>query len=210
MKPIKLDKKPLLPEGWEIEEDNGQTSFVPDFALHLEPEQEKGRIAGNTLRERLKGKPVLNANVLDYLLAHPELIPEDWKGKYVFFWGTIYRNSGGNLCVRYLYWRDGWWAWGRNWLDRDFNGYRPAALRASPLPSALVPPTSSDTMSLEKRVEELEAWRERVRQSMGAADNTQTNEGQIDTYHEGHALSQAQGIAPLSEELTAKYLVEEI
>jgi len=39
----------------------------------------------------------MNANVLDYLLAHPELIPEDWKNKYVFFWGTIYRYSSGGL-----------------------------------------------------------------------------------------------------------------
>ena len=76
-------------------------------------------IRGTELREELKGKPVLNANVLDYLLKHPELIPEEWKGKAVFFWGTIYRDSRGNLCVRCLYWDGSRWYWSHNWLD-DF------------------------------------------------------------------------------------------
>lgn len=29
-------------------------------------------------------------DVLDYFLDHPEEIPESWKGKLIFFWGTIY------------------------------------------------------------------------------------------------------------------------
>lgn len=55
-------------------------------------------------RPNLADKPVLNANVLDYLLARQELIPAEWKGKAVFFWGAIYRYPDGNLCVRRLYW----------------------------------------------------------------------------------------------------------
>ena len=40
-----------------------------------------------------KNIPVLNSNVLDYLLANPHYIPEEWKAPtfgMVFFWGTIY------------------------------------------------------------------------------------------------------------------------
>ena len=70
----------------------------------------------------------MNANVLDYLLAHPELIPEDWKNKYVFFWGTIYRYSSGGLCVRYLCWNGSKWRWDGNWLAHDFYSAYPAVL----------------------------------------------------------------------------------
>ena len=41
------------------------------------------------------------------------------------------RNSDDNLYVRYLYWNDGRWNWGNNWLDNDWNGNNPAALRAT-------------------------------------------------------------------------------
>ncbi len=40
--------------------------------------------------EEFRGQ-VLNANVLDYLLANPELIPESWKKEgAIYFWGTIF------------------------------------------------------------------------------------------------------------------------
>ena len=41
------------------------------------------------------------------------------------------RNSDDNLYVRYLYWNDGRWNWGNNWLDNDWNGNNHAALRAT-------------------------------------------------------------------------------
>lgn len=41
------------------------------------------------------------------------------------------RNRDGNLYVRYLYWNDGRWNWSNNWLDNDFNGNNPAAVRAT-------------------------------------------------------------------------------
>lgn len=39
-----------------------------------------------------------------------------------------YRNSNGNLYVRYLYWNDDRWNWNNNWLDNNFNDNNPAAL----------------------------------------------------------------------------------
>ena len=85
-------------------------------------------MVGNNLRQELDDQPTLNANVLDYLLAHPELIPEEWKGKAVFFWGTIYRRSDGGLYVRCLYWGGSKWRWHGRWLDNGFNSGNPAAL----------------------------------------------------------------------------------
>jgi hypothetical protein len=95
--------------------------------LHLSPNQQSGKIIkGHKLRKELEKEPVLNANVCDYLLAHPELIPEEWKGKHIFFWGTIYRGSDGDLYVRYLYWCGSQWHWDYYWLGDDWSSDNPA------------------------------------------------------------------------------------
>jgi len=132
---IDCDANPFVPDGWQVEEHikGGQLAFDPaKINLYLSKGQKKGKvIQGHNLRKELKGQPVLNANVLDYLLAHPELIPEEWKSKAVFFWGTIYRGSDGGLYVRYLCWGGGRWDWRCRWLGSGFRGYDPAAVSAS-------------------------------------------------------------------------------
>ena len=134
---IDCDANPYLPNGWkgvEAHQKGGQLTWDKNAqkdALYLsERQKEHPWLGGHKLREELADKPVLNACVLDYLLAHPELIPEKWKGKYVFFWGTIYRFSGDVLFVRCLYWHDGRWLWSCLWLGRGWNGGHPAAVRA--------------------------------------------------------------------------------
>ena len=138
---INCDADPFVPSDWKVEEHKkgGQFAFNPaKVKFYLSPNQQDGkRIEGNKLRKELENKPILNANVLDYLLAHPELIPEDWKEdekgdtRFIFFWGTIYRNSRGGLYVRFLYWGDGSWYWGFYWLDNDWDGVDPAVAPAS-------------------------------------------------------------------------------
>ena len=125
------DADPFVPDDWKVEEHTkgGQFEWNTDkVELYRSDEQKKGPIKGNELRKLLKDKPVLNANILDYLLAHSELIPEEWKGKAIFFWGTIYRDSDGALCVRFLYWGDRGWGWDDDWLDDNFSGSDPAVL----------------------------------------------------------------------------------
>jgi hypothetical protein len=132
---IDFDANPFVPEGWTVEEHirGGQPEWDPTkVALYLSEGQQDGKwIRGHQLREELKGKPVYNANLLDYLLAHPELIQKEWKGKPVFFWGTIYRSPDGNLHVRSLDWRGDGWFWDFRWLGSGFHGSRPAAVPAS-------------------------------------------------------------------------------
>ena len=100
--------------------------------LYLSKKQKgSSYIEGNKLREELKGQPVYNANLLDYLLKNPYPIPEEWKGKYVFFWGTVYRNSDDRLCVRCLYWSGDRRYWSSYWLDSDWLDSDPAAVPAS-------------------------------------------------------------------------------
>ena len=132
---IDCDADPFLPDGWKVEEHQKGGQFKWDASqvnLWLAKGQQNGKwLEGNKLRKELAGKPVLNANVLDYLLKNPQLIPEEWKGKAIFFWGTVYRNRDGNLYVRCLFWYGDRWDWYIHWLDYDFNDNDPAALRAS-------------------------------------------------------------------------------
>ncbi|MEK7173028.1 MAG: hypothetical protein AAB740_03555 [Patescibacteria group bacterium] len=132
---IDCDADPFVPEDWKVEEHKKGGRLLWDLAkveLFLSENQKDGNIiVGNKLRKELADKPVLNANVLDWLLAHPQLIPEEWKGKYIFFWGTIYRDSSGDLGVRCLYFYDGEWRWSVRWLGHDWHDLNPAALLAS-------------------------------------------------------------------------------
>ena len=130
---IDCDAAPFLPEGWKVEEHQKMGKIKFDSAkidLYLSKKQKNGIIEGSKLSEELKGKKVLNANVLDYLLKNPHLIPEEWKGKYIFFWGTIFYFVGC-ICVRYLYWSGGRWYWDGFAFAHDFNSDCPAALLAS-------------------------------------------------------------------------------
>jgi len=128
---------------WTIEKHVGNGMFELDFTkilFHLSPNQLDGKvIEGNKLREELEHEkvPVLNACVLDYFFAHQELIPEDWKldekgnTRYIYFWGTIYRDPNGLLYVRYLYWDGGAWFWNYSWLVNYRGDLDPAAMLAS-------------------------------------------------------------------------------
>ncbi|HBA36514.1 TPA: hypothetical protein DCZ15_01415 [Candidatus Falkowbacteria bacterium] len=130
---IDCDSAPFIPDGWSVEKHKkgGMFKFNPGkISLYLSKKQKKGGTGGHYLRKELSNKPVMNANVLDYLLTHPELIPEEWKwkGKCIFFWGTIYRSYDGLLLVRYLSWNGSEWYWDYFWLGRGFYSSDLAAL----------------------------------------------------------------------------------
>lgn len=162
---ITTKPEPLY-EGWTIESHTpvGEVD-LSKIVFHLEPEQKEGRIKGKVLHERLKGKKCLDGALLDYLLKHKELIPDLWKKddqgntRYIFFWGTVYRHSDGDLCVRYLYWDDGEWHWSHDWLGREWNGNSPAAL------SQDIGTSTIDT-SLEKAIEIVKAANYKVIKEM--------------------------------------------
>lgn len=132
MPKIILKKPKILNNSWSIESHTEIKNFDPkNMGLYTDPEQEKSYVKGTVLQERLKGKNVLNASVLDWLLEHPEHIPTEWREKYIFFWGTIYRYSESYLCVRYLCWHDGQWGWRHAWLGSEWDVDYSAAVLAS-------------------------------------------------------------------------------
>lgn len=141
---IDCDVRPFVPKGMELyrHRECGKIDWNPDdIELYFCDEQKKGSIGSYDMRKKLEDKLVLNACVLDYLLAHQELIPEDWEDMVminVFFWGTIYSRSwveaidlttGYNLWttqlyVRYLshgfgYWKSHYQDLYGSWGKRD-------------------------------------------------------------------------------------------
>lgn len=130
---VDLDADPMIPvDGWRVESHTkgGRFKYDPTkVELYLDEGQKDGEhLEGNELREKLGGKNPFNANLLDFYLSHPELIPESWKEKAVFFWGTVYRSAGGSLYVRYLRWSGGRWDWNDRWLDDGWGSPNPAAV----------------------------------------------------------------------------------
>jgi hypothetical protein len=131
---IDCDADPFVPEGWRVKEHQkgGQFEWNPkNVELWVAEGQKNGEyMQGSELYEETKTKSVLNANVLDYLLAHKELIPDDWKDKDIFFWGTVYQLENGGFVIRCLGngTEKGWTShsFGQGWDD----GYI-AALRKS-------------------------------------------------------------------------------
>ena len=126
---VDCDVAPFVPEGWTVVENRQCGKVRPDDAdLYVSEEQKNGPVSGNELQKKLADLPVLNAVMLDWYLAHPERIPEAWRGKVVFFWGTIYLRAPGLLYVRCLYWSGSRCIWGCGWLGHDFCSGHPAAV----------------------------------------------------------------------------------
>lgn len=118
---INCDATPYLPSGWKVVKHQKGGMWEWDstrVGLYLSNGQKNnGAVTGYNLFKELVNKPCLNANVLDWLLAHQGEIPVEWRGSAVFFWGTVYRNQDGKCVVPYIYWDSGRWLWG----DRQFD-----------------------------------------------------------------------------------------
>ncbi|MEK7105931.1 MAG: hypothetical protein AAB895_01060, partial [Patescibacteria group bacterium] len=110
---IDCDEAPHVPYDLTIEDH--QKCGVIKFSFskvkrYLSNKQKEGTISFKNLRQELSGKKILNANVLDYLLANQERIPADWREGRIFFLGTTYRDSSGGRFVDYIYWgTHGWY-----------------------------------------------------------------------------------------------------
>ncbi len=103
-----------------------------EVVRYLSKKQRDGNyIQGHKLCKELRDVQVLNACIMDALLANPKLIPNEWKNGYTYFWGTIFRGANSSLYVGYLF-RDGdRWRWDCRWLGYDWRVQSPAASLAS-------------------------------------------------------------------------------
>ncbi len=134
---INLDADPFVPVGWSVEEHQRGGMFEWDptkVTFYISHKQETGykSIRVSELYKELNDKHPFNANLLDYLITHPELIPEEWKGKHVYFWGTIYKDSCDNLRVRCIYLiKDVWREENSLWIGYDRVNYTKSLILVS-------------------------------------------------------------------------------
>jgi hypothetical protein len=134
---VDLDATPYTPQGWSVEEHQKGGVIKWDatmVALHFDGSQKNGgMIEGGKLRRTLTKLSPYNANMLDFLIReeNQHLIPEEWKVKDIYFWGTIYRGSDGELLVRCLCWDVGLWGWDCRGLCRLCGSNHPALVPAS-------------------------------------------------------------------------------
>ena len=89
-------------------------------------------ISGTDLLMNLADIPVYGVQLLDFYIRNPHFIPGEFKNEYIFFWGHIYMNRQGQLCVRYLFWRNPSWGWGSQVIgSTSFESFHPAAIQGS-------------------------------------------------------------------------------
>ena len=101
---VDLNAAPFEPNGLTLVSHTGSGLFdcgQDKVKLWWSPDQQNGKtIEGTKLLKQWKKQKGMNANLLDYWLANPHLIPKECEGKLTFFPGTIYRGSDGVLGVR--------------------------------------------------------------------------------------------------------------
>ena len=137
---IDLDSSPYLQDSWNmiIEQhlEQGQLKINSNEIFTLLSEKStRAIINGSFVQKGSVGWNGLNANFLDYLLAHPELIPTKDLAvrssgfRDVYFWGTIYRHKVDNgLWVRVLIDCAGRATWRWGYITKDWGKEVPASL----------------------------------------------------------------------------------
>ena len=139
-----FDPVAFIGVGWSILEQDERSLKLSEVDLtkvSLEMTLKDGEksVVGEEKLKRLvaTGDIRLDAKVFQTLWENKHLIPEAWKQPtngnttYVFFDGTILRDSDGDRCVLYLYWRGGKWSWGCRWLGHKWGASYPSAVLAS-------------------------------------------------------------------------------
>ncbi len=100
--------------------DCGCSPELPDKSWSIDPKSPKMDNIGDLSQIKFKEPKLINegtsidkpyefatkgfnACVLDFLVDHPELIPQSWKSKNIIFTGTIYIDGGGSIFFRTLF-----------------------------------------------------------------------------------------------------------
>lgn len=135
---VDLDADPFVPSGMRFEPDDhvrgGQRRFAAsELCLYQSQWQANGgQITGEALLGELDRAGMYNANLLDFLVARPHLIPLECDGYFVAFLGTIYTDGQGRRHVRVMYKdEDGEWTWMFVPVSLHFGGKNAVAVRAT-------------------------------------------------------------------------------
>lgn len=122
-KVVDFDTNPEAPNSWkrappEEELDSrvaGKWTFNPGEVKLLKPTR-RGRtpLLGKDILPEFSDKPVAGAQIVNLYLSNPKLVPEEWKKKRnrrILLLGNIF-YSGGDPCVKYVFWDGSKLDWG--------------------------------------------------------------------------------------------------
>lgn len=136
----------FIGEGWSIVADETDQCSVALAEMDLTKVQQVTMLNDNETcvngEEKLKrlkksGNIRLDADVFYTLWTNQHLIPESWKDKvggntrYIFFDGTVIRDSVGRRYVLYLYRPASRWDWSARWLGNVWYSPHHSAVLAS-------------------------------------------------------------------------------
>lgn len=117
---------PMLDSGWKLAEPS-QKNETFEFSLvnvKLVPcGSRENKVSGEILLKELNEK-ALSSYVLSYLLKNQNLIPTEWQGKTIIFFGTTYwdLSSPPILAVLNMKFFDGAWDSGVSYVGDKFDG----------------------------------------------------------------------------------------
>ncbi|MCH7792056.1 MAG: hypothetical protein IID31_07240, partial [Planctomycetes bacterium] len=99
-------------DGWELIEDAVEPASVSGDTIELTSFKAEGEedLFGEEVVERVLALDgMLGQRHAEYLLAHPDEIPDDFQRYSLIFPGTIWRSPEGNHQVPCANWRQGSW-----------------------------------------------------------------------------------------------------
>lgn len=101
-------------EASKIQPKNGVSEYTIGNieALKSEHHDNNELISTSTMIDDFSNRKFPNSATLNYLLKSPRLIPQDWLGKRLYFWGSRYVIPGSAECVAYIVWD------GKKWISR--------------------------------------------------------------------------------------------
>lgn len=134
----KFDPAKFIGKGWAIEEEDERSlalTHVDIASVVLEVSVKCGEsyVTGEENLKRLKKANCirLDAAVFRAFWKNKHLIPESWKGKCIFFDGTVLGDPSGDRCALCLGWCRGGWDWDYSWLGSGRYVSGPSAVLAS-------------------------------------------------------------------------------
>lgn len=127
-------KPVIIPDGWSLYKHNENSAAPWDPArirLYFTDRQRGGQSdSGVQIRAELKHMKnirLLNVTARNDLYDHQHLIPKECNGQDIHFWGTLFYDEEGRLCVPSLYQRGDRWHEGFTRVSTTFAKNCPAA-----------------------------------------------------------------------------------
>jgi hypothetical protein len=107
-------------DGWELISDDktSEGDFEPELMGFLR--EGESSVIGATMLERTN-EGAAGQHYAEAMLRNQNAIPVEWRKYMLVFTGTVWRTSGGDCVVPYLFWHGSNWDLHTRWLGHSFD-----------------------------------------------------------------------------------------